>query len=112
MTSADRSAAPPPRREAAVPADEQEATATVESAEAVGIPSLGGVAKGLFAALVRPGALTREAVSLARDGARILRGTAEPAPSPKDKRFADPAWSVNPVYRRVAQGYLSLGAAR
>ena len=27
-------------------------------------------------------------------------------PRPKDKRFADPAWS-HPVWRRVAQSYLT-----
>jgi hypothetical protein len=45
----------------------------------------------------------REAARLGRDIVHILRGTDEIAPGPKDKRFADPAWALNPRYRRLAQ---------
>jgi poly[(R)-3-hydroxyalkanoate] polymerase subunit PhaC len=31
-------------------------------------------------------------------------------PEPGDRRFADPAWTENPVYRRVLQGYLGASA--
>ena len=31
-------------------------------------------------------------------------------PDPKDKRFADPAWQSNPVYRRLMQTYLAHAA--
>ena len=75
------------------------------------VPSLRGLTGGLLAALVQPGPAVREAGRLVRDGARILRGTSSSAPAPQDKRFADPAWATNPVYRRVAQGYLSLGGS-
>ncbi|HEU0102510.1 MAG TPA: alpha/beta fold hydrolase [Mycobacteriales bacterium] len=88
--------------------DEPRTLAEVEGAEAVGIPSVLGLAKGVLSAVARPGPATREALHLTADLARILRGTDSIAPSPKDKRFADPAWSKNPAYRRLGQGYLSL----
>ena len=49
--------------------------------------------------------VAREGVHLAGDLARIVAGTDDPAPSPKDRRFADPVYRTNPVFRRVAQGY-------
>jgi polyhydroxyalkanoate synthase subunit PhaC len=42
-------------------------------------------------------------VRLARDTGRIVRGDHEIAPSPQDRRFADPAWTTNPAYRRLAR---------
>ena len=83
----------------------------VEGAEAVGIPSLLGLAKGVLSAVARPGPATREALHLTSDLARILRGTDDIAPAPGDKRFADPAWTANPAYRRLGQGYLSLAGS-
>lgn len=93
-----------------LPVDEEEATALVEGGEAVGIPSSLGVLKGIVSALAQPGPVTRGAGRLVADWASIARGTDEHRPSPKDKRFADPAWSSHPLYRRLAQGYLALGS--
>jgi polyhydroxyalkanoate synthase len=93
-----------------VPEDENEAIRVVEGGEPVGIPSFGGVLKGLGSALVQPGPVTRGAGRLVRDWASIGRGTEEHRPSPKDKRFTDPAWSMNPIFRRLGQGYLALAA--
>ena len=90
-----------------VPRNESEALAPVEGAEPVAIPSPRGIAGGLLSPLAQPRAVAREAARLARDAVRILRGTDTIAPSPKDKRFADPAWSGNPAYRRLAQTYLA-----
>ena len=95
----------------AVPQDEGAALASVENGEAVGIPSLGGVLRGLTLALGQAKPLGREAARLAVDCAKIVRGTEEHRPSPKDKRFADPAWSQNPAYRRLSQAYLAAGGA-
>jgi polyhydroxyalkanoate synthase len=95
---------PPPR-------NESEALASVEGAEPVGIPSPRGLAGGLLSLLGQPRPVAREAAHLARDAVRILRGTDEIAPSPKDKRFADPAWSGNPAYRRLAQTHLAWTAS-
>src|SRR5947209_5270899 len=93
---------------APVAADEAEAVGTVDSGESVGIPSLAGVLRGISAAFAQPGPVTRGAGRLVRDWATIARGSDEHRPSPKDNRFADPAWADNPVFRRLAQGYLAL----
>nr|WP_298142047.1 class II poly(R)-hydroxyalkanoic acid synthase [uncultured Pseudomonas sp.] len=37
----------------------------------------------------------------------VLLGQSELQPEPGDRRFADPAWSQNPLYRRYLQTYLS-----
>jgi polyhydroxyalkanoate synthase len=94
-----------------VPRDEGAALESVENGEAVGIPSVAGVLRGLTRALAQAGPVSREAKRLARDAARIVRGTDDYLPSPKDKRFTDPAWSQNPVYRRVGQLYVASGSA-
>jgi polyhydroxyalkanoate synthase len=67
--------------------------------------------RGVVATLAQPRPVAREAVRLGRETVRILRGTDEIAPSPKDERFADPAWSLHPGYRRLAQSYLATAAA-
>jgi polyhydroxyalkanoate synthase len=83
----------------------------VESAEPVAIPSPRGLVRGLIVPLAQPRPLAREAARLGRQAARILRGTEEIAPSPRDKRFADPTWSANSTYRRLMQGYLALSGS-
>lgn len=37
----------------------------------------------------------------------VLRGKSEQAPDPKDRRFTDPAWQANGLYRRLMQSYLT-----
>jgi len=98
------------RRKARVAA-EQPPVPPPESGEPVAVPTVGGIASGVASALSRPRAVAHEAVTLGRDLVSILRGTDRIAPSPKDKRFADPAWTQNPLYRRIGQGYLALGAS-
>jgi polyhydroxyalkanoate synthase len=90
-----------------VPRDESEALASVESAEPVAVPSSRGMARAVLSTLAQPGPLAKEAGRLGWNAVRILRGTDDIAPSPRDKRFADPAWSTNPAYRRLAQSYLA-----
>jgi polyhydroxyalkanoate synthase len=48
------------------------------------------------------GQLTKLAVELAK----VAAGVSDIAPEDNDKRFADPAWSDNPMYRRMMQAYL------
>ena len=98
----------PPRSEPSQ-VDEQGALDAVEAGEPVGIPSAGGLLRGVASAVLQPGSLTRELGQLARDLGKVVRGTDELRPAPKDKRFADPAWTDNPLYRRWGQGYVALG---
>jgi polyhydroxyalkanoate synthase len=39
---------------------------------------------------------------------KILRNTSDLAPDPKDRRFTDPAWRTNPLYRASMQYYLAV----
>ncbi len=94
----------------AVPVDEEQALDRAEGGEAVGVPGVRGVVRGVTKAVARP-VVVREALGLGRDLTRVLVGAHDIAPSPKDKRFADPAWRDNPGYRRLGQGYLLLGEA-
>jgi polyhydroxyalkanoate synthase len=67
-----------------------------------------GVARRFGSALARqPGTVASRAGELARELARIAAGNSELAPGAKDKRFADPAWSGNPLLRRAMQAHLA-----
>jgi polyhydroxyalkanoate synthase len=59
----------------------------------------------------QPGLVTNRAGSLAAELASVTRGTSGIAPGAKDRRFADPAWTGNPVLRRIMQAYLAGGSA-
>ena len=91
--------------------DAMDAAEAVEAGEPVGIPSVMGVLRGVASAFRRPGPVARELGHLASDLGKVVRGTDELRPAPKDKRFADPAWTDNPLYLRWAQGYMALGQA-
>ena len=57
----------------------------------------------------RPGTVTRRAGQLAAELAGIAAGSSEIAPARRDRRFADAAWSENPLLRRTVQTYLAVG---
>jgi polyhydroxyalkanoate synthase len=57
----------------------------------------------------RPRTTGRRLGGLAAELVRIGAGTSTVAPSRRDRRFADPAWTENPLLRRVVQAYLSAG---
>jgi polyhydroxyalkanoate synthase len=59
----------------------------------------------------QPGLVASRAGGLAAELARIAGGTSGVTPGARDRRFADPAWTGNPVLRRVMQGYLATGDA-
>jgi len=59
----------------------------------------------------RPGLVASRAGSLAAELARVASGGSAIAPAPRDRRFADPAWTGNPALHRVMQAYLAAGAA-
>jgi polyhydroxyalkanoate synthase subunit PhaC len=53
-----------------------------------------------------PGVVVTGGVDAARRLLGAARGRTDLAPDPSDKRFVDPAWASNPVYRRLLQAYL------
>jgi polyhydroxyalkanoate synthase subunit PhaC len=57
----------------------------------------------------RPVDLGRRMGSLAVQLGRVGLGTSTLAPSARDRRFADPAWTSNPLLRRLVQVYLAAG---
>ncbi len=63
----------------------------------------------LGALAARPGPTLHRGRELAGELVRIARGTSTVAPEKRDRRFADPAWTANPVLRRLAAAYLAAG---
>ena len=57
----------------------------------------------------RPRSTGRRLGSLAAELARIGAGTSMLAPGKRDRRFTDPAWTQNPLLRRIVQAYLAAG---
>jgi polyhydroxyalkanoate synthase len=55
----------------------------------------------------RPDTVARHSGEFVRELGRIGAGRSEVAPNPKDKRFADPAWTGNPVLRRLMQAHIA-----
>ncbi|WP_116450910.1 PHA/PHB synthase family protein [Blastococcus litoris] len=55
----------------------------------------------------RPGTVARRAGELAQELGKVAVGRSEVTPGKKDKRFADPAWSGNPLLRRAMQAHLA-----
>jgi poly[(R)-3-hydroxyalkanoate] polymerase subunit PhaC len=69
-------------------------------------------AAGLKAATklaLRPRTVARRGAGLAGELAKIAIGRSEVGPSKSDRRFKDPAWSGNPIFRRLGQAYLAAG---
>ena len=56
----------------------------------------------------RPGMVAQRAGKLAADLASIATGSSTIAPQRRDRRFADPAWSKNPLLKRTVQTYLAV----
>ncbi len=62
------------------------------------------------AASRHPLVVMSEGLKWGSEEARVLAGMSDVKPDPKDKRFADRAWT-RPLWKRVAQSYLVSGAA-
>ncbi len=61
-------------------------------------------------AVREPLTLMQDTPGAARELLRIALGKSQLAPEKGDKRFADPAWRENPLYRRAMQTYLYYGS--
>jgi len=92
----------------AVPGNEEEALGLVEAGEAIGIPTATLLLNSVAVTLAQPRSVVREARRLTGDTLRILAGKSTRGPAKGDRRFADPAWSQNPAFRRLCQEYLTL----
>jgi polyhydroxyalkanoate synthase len=67
-------------------------------------------ATALVASLARqPRAVSTQFAKLLRECALIAAGHSDLTAAPGDRRFADPAWTRNAVFRRVLQSYVALG---
>lgn len=57
---------------------------------------------------LHPRAVAAVTARLAKDLVLVTAGRSDIAPKKGDKRWSDPAWEENPVYRRVQQTYLAV----
>ena len=64
-----------------------------------------------IADLMEPRALASESLAVVTEWTKIALGRSDVELPPRDKRFADPAWTDNPIYHRWAQGYLAWSEA-
>jgi polyhydroxyalkanoate synthase len=87
------------------------AAESVGGGEAVGMPSLRQAAGGLAAALSQGTTVAREGTRLGLELTRIAWGRSDVAPAKGDRRFTDPAWTSNPVFRMIQQSYLASAGA-
>jgi polyhydroxyalkanoate synthase subunit PhaC len=88
-----------------------EAAESVDGGEAAGIPSLWDAVSGMAAALRQGTTVTQEASRLGVELTRIAWGLSDVAPAKGDRRFTDPAWTSNPVFRMIQQTYLASAQA-
>ncbi len=59
----------------------------------------------------RPRRVLTRASSWSGEMGRVALGSSTIAPTHRDRRFTDPAWTTNPLLRRLAQAYLATGQA-
>jgi polyhydroxyalkanoate synthase len=74
------------------------------------LPGIAGV-KLAFGLATRPRTVVRRSWGLTAELGRVVVGRSQVKPSPRDRRFADDAWSANPLLRRLAQGYVAASTA-
>jgi polyhydroxyalkanoate synthase len=56
----------------------------------------------------QPAPFTRHLGEYGKDLIEILKGDSEIAPDKKDRRFQDPTWSYNPLYKYTMQSWLAM----
>jgi polyhydroxyalkanoate synthase subunit PhaC len=55
----------------------------------------------------RPSVVAGQVGGLAKDLGKVVAGRSDLAPAPKDKRYADPAWTGNGLMRRAMQAHIA-----
>ena len=96
---------------AASPDDQTKPTLTgVVPLVPLGRPQVAAAARLAAGAARHPLRLAAAGVSLSGELASAATGAAKREPERGDRRFADPAWTENPIYRRLLQGYLGATA--
>jgi polyhydroxyalkanoate synthase len=71
------------------------------------VPPAGTAVRFGSALVKQPRTVAKRAGELAREIGKVTVGSSELAPGKKDKRFADPAWTGNPLLRRAMQAHLA-----
>ena len=79
----------------------------IGGAEPVAVPTLAGLADGIFATLLQGSAVAKAAVDVSAELVRVALGRSKVSPDKSDWRFKDPTWSENALYKRLGQSYLA-----
>ena len=69
------------------------------------VKSLGVVIKQ---AALDPLRFGKHFLNYGKDMIDVIKGDSEYAPAPKDRRFKDPTWTFNPIYRRGLQSWIAM----
>jgi len=83
----------------------------VAAGDPISLPSAAGIADGIAGALLQGRSVAQAGIGFGKELVRIAMGRSEVSPTRSDWRFKDPTWATNPVYKRLAQGYLAACAA-
>jgi polyhydroxyalkanoate synthase len=104
-----------PQRSAgsATPLADQASEAILGANPFVGIDAGQVIGEGArsVARRLRPGVAAGALSRTARELGDVLAGRSQVRPAEGDRRFTDVAWTENPAYRRLMQGYLALVSA-
>src|SRR2546422_11024578 len=76
----------------------------------LGRPQVAAAARLAEHGLRHPVQLAGAGLRLGRELASVARGATIRTPAKGDRRFSDPTWLENPLYRRLLQGYLATTA--
>src|SRR6476469_2235098 len=75
------------------------------------VPPAGTALRFGSALAQQPGTVVKRAGELVRELGKVAAGSSELEPGKKDKRFADEAWTGNPLLRRAMQAHLATARA-
>ncbi len=68
---------------------------------------LDGLARLVKLLALEPGLVLREQLEFARELFKVVTGSSQIAPDPKDRRFSHDIWQKNGFYKRLMQGFLA-----